>query len=1110
LSVLFRLLGPLEVSDGDDPLPIGEGRQRAVLVLLLLHRNETVSSERLVDALWGETAPPTATKVLQNYVGQLRRALHDREGRRLRTRDHGYLLEVRDDELDVQRFERLVDEGGEAFAAGQPADAAVRLREALALWRGPALAEVAYEEFAGPEVVRLEERHAAAIEQRIDADLALGRHADVVAELEGLVARHPLRERLRAQLMVALYRCGRQADALEAYGAARRALIDELGVEPGPALRDLHAAILRQDPNLAPAPAAWPRPARPPPRRLALLAAGGALLVAAAVGAAALLAGGGGENVRAALGADVVAAIDLGEGRTGATIGVGSSPSHLAAAGRTLWVTNADGHSVSRIDLDDREVRQTIPVGNGPSGIGVARGAAWVADSRDGTVSRIDVDTNTVVQRVRVGTNPTAVAAGAGSVWVANSGEQSISRIDPRSGSPTKIDVRAEPTEIAVGADAVWVTSSNARSVSRLDPRTGRIVAVIPVGGGASGVAVGHGSVWVANDLDGTVSRIAPKTAVVSATIAVGNGSHAIAVAPDGVWVTEQFGNAVDRIDPGTDHVAERIVLGNRPSGLAVAAGSLWVGVRASDAAHRGGTLRVLGGSQGFDFLDPALAYATDSWSFASMTGDGLIAVQRAAGRDGTQLVPDLAVTIPTPQDGGRTYRFVLRPGIHYSTGGVVRARDVRATFERLWKLPPFQKQTSPGRALFGGIVGAAQCTRAPGTCDLSRGIVTEPGNDSVVTFHLTRADPEFLHKLALAFGFILPAGTPPVPADVRPVPATGPYMVAGYRPGHRLVLTRNPHFRAWSPAAQPDGYPDRIELRLGVPESRQIDAVLRGEADYAGGVLSVIPTERTQELLTQHAAQTHIEPLLTTIGLFLNTRVAPFDDKRVRRALNYGIDRRAVVRAAGGRSSATPTCQILPPNLPGYVRYCPYGAPDLRKARRLIAESGTRGMRVTVWAVPFLTPSVRPVVALLRRLGYRASLKAVPNGLQYAKHIADSRTRTQAGVFYWAADYPAPSNFLEQLLGCAAFVPRSGDNLNAAEFCDPAIDARMRLAARTQTVNPELANRRWARAERAIVDAAPWLPLYNPRSVELLSRRAGGHRYSPIYGTLINQLWVR
>ena len=1068
-----------------------------------------VSSDRLIDALWGETPPPTVAKVLQNYVGRLRRALDGQE-QRLQTRGRGYVLRVENGELDLDRFERLVSEGGEALARERPADAAARLQEALGLWRGPPLADFEYEAFAQPEIARLQERHTAALEQRIDAELALGRHADLVAELEGLVAQHPLRERLRAQLMVALYRCGRQADALEAYGEARRALLDELGVEPGPALRELQAAILRQDPELAPAPGTWPRPTRPPPHRLAMLAIGGALLVGAAV-AAALLAGSDRENVRARLGANLVAAIDLADGAVTDAVDVGPSPSHLAADGRTLWVTNADGGSVSRVDLDDRAVRQTVTVGSGPAGVAVAAGAAWVANSRDGTVSRIERDTNTVVQRVRVGTNPTGVAAGAGAVWVANSGEQTISRIDPRSGRPTTIDVHAEPTEIAVGAGAVWVTSSSTRTVSQLDPGSGRVVQVIQVGGGPSGIAVGHGAVWVANSLDGTVSRITPSTAIVVATIAVGNGPHSIAVGRDGIWVSEQFAGVVDRIDPGPNRVVERIEVGDRPTGLALAGGRLWVGARASGAAHRGGTLRVLG-AQAVDSIDPALAYTTASWAFVAMTGDGLTAVQRAAGRDGTQIVPDLAVTLPRPQDGGRSYRFVLRPGVNYSTGGAVRARDVRPSFERLWKLPSFRNLASAGPDIFDDIVGAARCTRTPRTCDLSRGIVTEPGNDSVVTFHLTRPDPEFLHKLTLPFGFILPAGTPARAADIRPLPATGPYMVASYRRDHRLVLTRNPRFREWSQAAQPDGYPNRIELRLDVPQSRQVDAVLRGEADEMGGVLGLVPPNRVAELVTQHAGQTHVEPLLTDIALFLNTRVAPFDDERVRRALNYGIDRRAVVRAVGGSAQGTPTCQILPPNFPGYVRYCPYGAPDLRTARRLVAASGTRGIPVTVWSNEGLAPAARPAVGLLRRLGFRAALRVIPDDARvgYFQQIYDSRTRAQAGTLYWAADYPAPSNFLAHLLSCAAFEPASPNSLNAAGFCSPAIDAEMRSAARTQTLNPQLANRQWARVDRALVDAAPWLPLYNPRSVELLSRRVGGRRHNPIYGTLIDQLWVR
>ncbi len=248
--MLFRLLGPLEVTNGDHPVRIGAGRQRGVLLMLLLHRNELVASERLVDELWGEEPPASAAKVLQNAVGQLRRALDDREGRRLQTHGHGYVLRIAADELDIDRFEDLVRDGGMALADDRPANAAAWLREALALWRGPPLADVTYEAFAQGEIARLEELFATASERRVEADMALGAHADLIAELEGLVAQHPLREHLRAQQMLALYRCGRQADALEVFRQGRRVLIDEVGVEPGPELRDLHEAILRHDSRL--------------------------------------------------------------------------------------------------------------------------------------------------------------------------------------------------------------------------------------------------------------------------------------------------------------------------------------------------------------------------------------------------------------------------------------------------------------------------------------------------------------------------------------------------------------------------------------------------------------------------------------------------------------------------------------------------------------------------------------------------------------------------------------------------------------------------------------------------------------------------------------------
>jgi DNA-binding SARP family transcriptional activator len=247
----FRLLGPLEVSEHDRPLALGGVKQRSLLALLLLHAGELVTTDRLIDQLWGAAPPVTAAKTVQVYVSRLRKVLGPG---RLATRGRGYVLWVDAGELDLARFERLT---AEARATG-PEEAARKLREALALWRGPALADLAYESFAQVEIARLEEMRQAAIEQRIDADLALGRHAELVGELEALVARQPLRERLRCQLMLALYRSARQAEALEAYRAASRELSEELGLEPSEELKRLEQAILRQDPALEP-----PQPAPP-------------------------------------------------------------------------------------------------------------------------------------------------------------------------------------------------------------------------------------------------------------------------------------------------------------------------------------------------------------------------------------------------------------------------------------------------------------------------------------------------------------------------------------------------------------------------------------------------------------------------------------------------------------------------------------------------------------------------------------------------------------------------------------------------------------------------------------------------------------------------------
>ncbi len=245
LRVEFRILGPLEVCEGDSPLTPSGAALRALLAILLLHANEVVSIDRLLDALWADGPPASGAAALHVRVSQLRRALGP-AGPHVVTRPPGYAIEVGRGELDVYRFEELVDEADDA----DPVRAAALLRQALGLWRGPPLGDVEYESFAQPAIARLGELRLAAIERRVEADLALGRHAELIGELTALVAASPLRERLRGQLMLALYRSGRHAEALAVYSSARTALVDELGIEPGPVLRHLEGAILRQDPAL--------------------------------------------------------------------------------------------------------------------------------------------------------------------------------------------------------------------------------------------------------------------------------------------------------------------------------------------------------------------------------------------------------------------------------------------------------------------------------------------------------------------------------------------------------------------------------------------------------------------------------------------------------------------------------------------------------------------------------------------------------------------------------------------------------------------------------------------------------------------------------------------
>jgi len=848
------------------------------------------------------------------------------------------------------------------------------------------------------------------------------------------------------------------------------------------------------------------------------LVVGGAGVLAAAGVASVLvlvLVLGGSAQALSHVDANAVGVISSATGKISGQVpvGAGATPNHIALGEGAVWVTNADNHTVSRIDPLKRVVVQTITVGSSPSGITTGNGAVWVANSLDGTVSRIDPTTNMVVQPIRVGNGPVGIVYAAGSVWVANTGDDTITMINAVSGTPTK-KLPIAATELAFGDGTLWASERSANRVARIDPATGSLVQTIQVGNGPTGLAFGSGAAWVANSLDGTVSRIDPATNIATA-VAVGNGPTAVAVGASGVWVSNQFDGTLARIDPRTSQVVQRIRVGNRPQGVAILGGDVLVSVRQSDAGHRGGTLTVRM-NRDLDSIDTAVAYDTTSWTILRMTSDGLVAFNQASGLAGTQLVPDLAVSLPTPTDGGRTYTFRLRPDIRDSNGRLVKASDFRSTFERDFEVGG----AAVGTTYYDGIVGAARCEKSPKGCDLSQGIVADDGAE-MVTFHLVAPDPEFLYKLALPFAYVVPAGTPPQEVGTHPLPATGPYVIASYLPKHVLRLVPNPRFHEWSKAAQPDGYPDEIVVQIGGTPDEAVNDVLRGTADAFSTSQSETPPSEglLATIETRYASQVHTNPQQATIALFLNTRVAPFNQLDVRRALNYAADRAAAVEAVGGPDVAQVTCQILPPQFPGYRPYCPYTAgataqgnwtaPVLAKARALVAASGTHGMRITVWSWADLGGLGPYAVKLLQSLGYRASMK-VRGGHGYFSVIGDSRTKAQIGTDEWISDYPAASGFFNPILTCASFLPDNPGNFNAAQFCDQGIDRQVEQALTDQATNPDAARGLWESVDRQTVDQAPWVPLVNPKAVDVLSKRVGNYQYSPPLGMLIDQLWVR
>jgi peptide/nickel transport system substrate-binding protein len=1016
------------------------------------------------------------------------------------------VLHVEPGELDLDRFEQLFRDGREALARGDADAASDAQRAALDLWRGAALADVLDEPFAQAESGRLEDRRLLALEERIEADLALGAASTVVPELEALVREQPFRERPLGQLMLALYRGGRQAEALAALQAGRQRLVGDLGLEPGPQLGELQRKILEHDPSLA-APGVQSRDEPPEGqrrnRRKVVAAGAGAAVVAAAVSLGIVL-GTGGTNA-SSRGATVARAVGLNSksGAVAGSVPLPGNPAAIAAGRGSLWLADPNAGAVVRVDLDSQAVADRIPVGGSPGALAVGGGSVWVASVPEGGVSRIDPETGEVTQRLELGVDVSALAFGGRALWVADVTDNSLLEIDPASGTIRRtVALHVRPTALAIDGVTIWVAGYGANSISEVELRSGQTVATISVGNGPAALAVGEGALWVVNGLDSTVSRIDPTAGSIVATIPVGSGPTAVAVAGDSVWVANQNSGTVSRIDPVGNTVVGTVVVGGGPTTLAAADGKIWVGARPS-IERRGGTLMLVLANP--ISIDPGLQLNLFPLQSDGLTRDGLVTYNHAPGPAGTQLVPDLAIRLPAPTEGGTVYTFRLRSGIRYSDGRPVQAGDFRRAIERVFRLH------SGGRDLFASIVGAAECARQGAIrCVLSGGIVTDE-RSRTVTFRLNAPDPDFLAKLAYGgLATAVPAGTPLHDIGFTPIPGTGPYKVAAASE-REIRYVRNSLFREWSHAAQPEGNPDEIVMRFGLSPDQEIRAIQQGRADWAA---DNVPAHLLPVIRTQFAGQLHSNPTTETDFLQFNTKLPPFDDVRVRRALNLAIDRGEIVRMYGGTEAAVSTCQVLPAGIPGYRRYCPYTfrpdsggawtAPDVARAQELVAASGTRGAHVTVWGWtddPTISPRVVHYTAgVLRRLGYRASVRLVSHAS--FDRLPPKVLRTVQLIPAGWLDTTA-YNFFAPWLSCRGAI-------NHGKFCDRRIDRAMQYARSLEGANGRAAASAWASVDRSIVDQAAWVPLVNPRLIDFVSARVRNYQHHPYWGILVDQLWLQ
>lgn len=822
----FRLLGPLEVEDDGRTIPLGPAKERALLAVLLLAQGRPVSTDRLIEAIWADDPPANAAKSVQVYIAHLRRALGSD---RIATRERGYELNVGDGETDLERFDRLVREA----ATADPEQASALLNEALVLVRGPPLADLQLEPWAVPKVALLQERVLAATEARIDADLALGRHRQLVPEIEELSAEHPFREHLLEQLMLALYRSGRQADALAAYRRGVARLRDELGLEPGRSLQELEGRMLRQDATLDVAPAGtafrtgW--------RSWRLVTVGAVVLVAAAAAAIAIVLTSGDTTALASV-PPGVAVIDARNGQLVAHIPRTeiAVPAEAVTGSGAFWVWNLDPFSLVQVSpRTGRVVKRFASPSGGDAGWFLPDGKDLWFTEMDGLV-RVDVREARVVDRDPISRvqggrfGLTWLTRCAGSMWVVDADNQSVLRLDRNTARVRARIFVQYPWAIACGDGGLWVTS-NLAGISRIDPATNEVVATAPIETHLDEVAVAGGYAWTTDEQRGTLYKV-DRNGRIEATYETGDGARQVSHAGGRIWVANQDAGTVTGVDVVTGdvqtyrfgHPVQTVAaLGNR---LLV---SLNDGLTYEDRIDQlqGKVAKLIVPIYVFDPSDPAVL--SNPWAFLveRATCSMLLAFAEPA-RSGSALRPDLATAMPRVSSGGRTYTFTLRADRRFAppSNAPVTAESVGSSIERA--LSPKLAVESPGVRLLSDLVGA-RAYHAGRTPHIS-GIRVR---GRTISFTLTAPSRSFLARLSQPFFCTVPAGTQALEGgfpEVAP-PSAGPYYMSDRFNGEYMILKRNPNYGRPAP-----GRFDAIAFREGLAPEQAVARVKSGEWDGA------------------------------------------------------------------------------------------------------------------------------------------------------------------------------------------------------------------------------------------------------------------------------------